>query len=151
MAVERGHIPTNPTHGVAPVRPIDAPPRFLAPDEIGGLADAVGARWTGMVWLLATVGPRLGECVRLNVDDVDVTRRRLLIRQSKSGRPREAPIPSPVLGMLDLTTPGPCSVQLLGQEWAGTTGVRGFSIPHGRRWAGRSCASTTWGTLPRAL
>lgn len=107
VAVERGIIPANPTAGVSPGRPVEQPPRFLTPDEISQLAEAVGERWAGMVWLLATVGPRLGECVRLDVDDVDAARRRLLIRQSKSGRPREAPIPTPVLEMLDLTTSGP--------------------------------------------
>lgn len=107
VAVEHGCIPANPAGGVTPGRPVEAPPRFLTPEEVGQLAEAVGERWAGMVWLLATVGPRLGECVRLDVEDVDVARRRVLIRQSKSGRPREAPITAAVLGILTLDASGP--------------------------------------------
>ena len=52
-------------------------------------------------------GVRLGECRRLDVGDVDVSRARVVVRKAKSGRGREVPVTSAVLSMLDLSTPGP--------------------------------------------
>lgn len=74
---------------------------FLDVGEVRRLAGAAG-RYGPMVWLLATTGVRIGECVRLQVGDVDVGRARLRVRQSKAGRPRDVPIPASVLAMLEV-------------------------------------------------
>lgn len=92
--VELGKVSVGTTH--------ERPSVFLTVAQVSKLAGAVGARYAPMVWLLATTGVRIGECVRLLVGDVDVERSRLRVRRAKGGRPREAPIPASVLAMLDL-------------------------------------------------
>lgn len=76
------------------------PARFVTAGELAAIAQA--SREPTMIWLLGTTGVRIGECCRLVVGDVDAQRLRLVVRQSKSGRAREVPIPSKVLAMLDL-------------------------------------------------
>ncbi|AXE38383.1 Tyrosine recombinase XerD [Acidipropionibacterium virtanenii] len=57
------------------------------------------------MWLLGTTGLRIGEACALNVGDVDVVRRRLRVRRSKTGWGRDVPVPASVLAMLDLERP----------------------------------------------
>lgn len=83
--------------------------RFLTIEQLSALASASG-RYGPMVWLLGTTGVRIGECVRLDVADVDPVRRRLRVRRSKNGRGRDVPIPAEVLSMLDLDHDGPLFV-----------------------------------------
>ena len=88
---------------------------------------------------------RLEACA-LDVGDVAVKRRRLLVRTSKSGRPREVPVPPSVLGMLELGRP---------------RGVPLFTAPQGGRvsadnWRARVFASAAEaigrpGLTPHAL
>ncbi|MDO4717514.1 MAG: tyrosine-type recombinase/integrase [Propionibacteriaceae bacterium] len=101
VAVDRGEISANPAVGVSPGRGAVRLPTFLNLAQLQALAEATSTH-APMVWLLGTTGLRLGECRRLDVDDVDVARSRLLVRQAKSGRGREVPITAKVLAMLDL-------------------------------------------------
>lgn len=101
VAVDRGALQANPAANVTPGRGAVRLPIFLTIPRLQALAEATGPH-APMVWLLGTTGLRLGECRRLDVEDVDVARSRLLVKRAKSGRGREVPITAPVLAMLDL-------------------------------------------------
>lgn len=75
--------------------------RYLTAPELLRLAACRPGAET-MILLLGTTGLRVGECVALNVGDVDVRRRRVRVRTAKSGCGRDVPVPQFVLDMLDL-------------------------------------------------
>ena len=87
-AHEDGVIATNPAAGVRPIvaRP-DAEPieqtraRALTADEIERLLDALPPRWRLLVRLLAETGLTVSEAIALRWSDVDLGRRRVLVRR----------------------------------------------------------------------
>lgn len=102
IAVGRGDLKVNPCSTVRPGRELARDGRFLEVDQLARLARATGGHWAPMIWLLGSTGVRIGECCALLVGDVDAKRRRLRIRRSKNGHPRDAPLSAMVLAMLDL-------------------------------------------------
>lgn len=74
-------------------------PRYLKPVEVERLLLAIdrklptGRRDYAAITLLLGTGLRAGECLRLMLEDIDWRSRFLRVRRSKSGRPREVPIP----------------------------------------------------------
>lgn len=99
---ERSLLAGNPCRQVR-LAPIERrPPRFLEDHEIQEVlklaADA--GIWAEVALALAT-GLRLSEMVRLRWEDVDFHRRCLLVRRSKSRRPRVVPLSSLALRALE--------------------------------------------------
>lgn len=106
IGVTIGAVVRNPCDGARVGKDRTREARFLTVAELQTLAYHAGS-YGPMVWLLGTTGLRLGECVALDVSDVAVKRGRLRVRRAKSGRGRDVPVPVSVLGMLDLSAPGP--------------------------------------------
>ena len=107
IAIKTGALVEDPTAGVSVRRRTRHDPIYLTVAELGRLATAAGEH-EAMVWLLGTTGVRIGECVALDVPDITTGRKpRLRVRQSKSGRGRDVPIPLRVLARLDLDHEGP--------------------------------------------
>ena len=94
----------NPCVGVKVPKEKRREARWLTPEDLEKLAVACVGYET-LVRTLGTTGLRIGEACALNVGDVDRKRGRLRVRQSKSGRGRDVPIPAKVLAQLDLKRP----------------------------------------------
>lgn len=105
VAIRLGMITKDPTEGVTTGRLTKTEPRFLDVDELRDLAAAAG-RDRALVMLLGTTGLRIGEACALEVGDVDVKRGRLRVRRSKTGVPRDVPIPKSVLALLEVKDRG---------------------------------------------
>lgn len=91
----------NPCRDVKLRKPMEVLPRFLDVDEIAVVlltARACGI-WPEVCLALAT-GLRMGELARLCWPDVDLERRCLTVRRSKSRRPRIVPLSEPALKAL---------------------------------------------------
>lgn len=101
IGVASGALDRNPCEDVKIPKERRREGRFLSAEQVGQLARA-DAHTPALIWLLATTGLRIGEAVALNVGDVDVKRRRLRVRRSKSGVGRDVPVPPKVLAMLDI-------------------------------------------------
>lgn len=98
----------NPCEGVRVRQEQKREPRFLSMDELYEVAEKAGEHYAPMVLFLGTAGVRIGECVALDVRDVDKERGRVRVWKSrkrkatKGSRARDVPIPAPVLDMLSL-------------------------------------------------
>lgn len=102
IGVERGLVDRNAADGVR----VPPQPRregiFLDLDQLRSLADAAGG-YGPMVWLLGTVGLRVGEACSLDVGDVQPDQHRLRVHRSKTGRGRDVSVPLTVMAMLPLS------------------------------------------------
>jgi integrase/recombinase XerD len=83
-------------------------PYLYSADDITALMAAAGslngaqrrAAYRALIGLLAVTGIRIGEAIRLDDEDIDDDSGTLLIRQSKSGRPRTVPLhPTTIAGL----------------------------------------------------
>lgn len=101
IGVAMGALDTNPAEQLKVAKEVRREAVFLSVAQVRELADAAGDS-APMVWLLATTGLRVGECIALDVGDVDTRRRRLRVHRAKSGRGRDVPVPASVLAMLPL-------------------------------------------------
>lgn len=97
-AVSRRHLLVDPTAGLV-LRATAAPlGRVLSLGEAEALltapdpGTAVGLRDLAVLETLYGTGLRVGECQRLDLDDVDLRQGTLLVRRGKGGKPRLAPI-----------------------------------------------------------
>jgi len=91
--VKRGMLAANPCDQIRLKRPEQQLPRWLNEKEIATvlkLAETLGI-WVEVCIALST-GLRLSELIRLEWLDVDLDRRMLTVRKSKSGRPRVIPL-----------------------------------------------------------
>ena len=92
----RGYLEKNPLAGVGGPKLGRRLPRYLTVDEVFALLNAAndaspfGLRDRAILELLYGSGIRLGELVALNVDDVDLQRRELWVREGKGGEERIA-------------------------------------------------------------
>lgn len=102
VAVQARAADSNPCDGVKVGKGTKRDPHFLDIKGVEKVAAECGD-YEPMVWLLATCGLRISECCNLNVGDVTARTRRLRVRESKNGEPRDVPIPKTVLAKLDLT------------------------------------------------
>jgi len=99
--VRRGLLSANPCRDVRLAPLEEQLPRYLNDDEIEQvlrIANAAGI-WPEVCLALST-GLRLSEMIRLTWADVDVERRSLTVRRSKSRRPRTVPLARSALAAL---------------------------------------------------
>lgn len=80
--VAEGRLATNPAVGINLPRGKKRPHLFLTVEQVRTLAGTIEAHYSGLVWLLATTGLRMGEACELRVRDVDFARRRLNVARS---------------------------------------------------------------------
>jgi len=101
-----------PPTGLLPARTHRATPYLYSDAEIAALMAATGelrsplraATFETLVGLLAVTGLRIGEALRLDRDDVDLTDGVLRIRETKFGKSREVPLhPSTVQALAAYT------------------------------------------------
>ena len=116
LAILDGYLRTDPTAGIARPRPGKPLLRLLTWDALDSLAGD-----DPLLWMLGTVGLRIGEAAGLKVGDVHgdrihihrqvtVTSAGLRTGPPKHGSAREVPVPKFVLDMLPLEGRGP-------EEW----------------------------------
>jgi integrase len=86
-----------PAAELLPRRPLRASPYLYSDADIAALMAATGslrtplrrATFATLIGLLAVTGMRVGEAIALNRGDVDLTARRLVVRNGKFGKTRE--------------------------------------------------------------
>jgi integrase len=81
-AVQAGLITRSPCHNITLPQVTGTEMRFLSPDEIGRLADAIDPRYRAMVVTAAYTGCRFGELSALDLDHYDPERRLIRIERS---------------------------------------------------------------------
>lgn len=81
MAVRDGIVKSNPAKGVTLPRKAKARKVYLSWEQLSAFANECGDN-APIVWLLGTVGLRWGELAGLQVQDVDVLRRRITVRRN---------------------------------------------------------------------
>ncbi len=90
-AVQAGLIVRSPCHNITLPRVEASEMRFLSPDEIGHLADAIDSRYRAMVLTAAYTGCRFGEIAALDIDHYDPDRRTHPDRTVAERSPRPPP------------------------------------------------------------
>lgn len=81
MAVRDGIVKSNPAKGVTLPRKAKARKVYLSWEQLSAFSEECGDN-APIVWLLGTVGLRWGELAGLQVQDVDVLRRRISVRRN---------------------------------------------------------------------
>ncbi len=92
VAIRLGFARTNPCRGVALPRVEEKPVRWLAAAEIDALVAAMPEHMRAIVALIAETGLRGAEARALLWSDVTPDSSSVLVRESKSGRPRVVPL-----------------------------------------------------------
>jgi integrase len=89
LAVDDGRLPSNPAQRLKLPKKIKSAKRYLSHDQVAALALAVGARPHGrelgydvLILLMSYCGLRWGELSGLRIEDLDLTRARLQVRQT---------------------------------------------------------------------
>lgn len=126
-AQRRWHwLPVNPAREVERAREAPAPERYLSAEEVERLTAACwesrDRRLAPMVTVALATGARASELMRMRWRDVDLTARRWVIPQAKSGQPRTVPLaPQAVDALREV-------VRVVGVEYVWTpAGVSGAS------------------------
>ena len=99
--LDRGVLTADPCRSIR-LAPLEQKlPRYLKPDELTTVLRIARERgiWPEVCLALCT-GLRLGELIRLQWSDVDLARRVLVVRKSKSRRPRSVPLSATALEAL---------------------------------------------------
>lgn len=81
-AVDAGLIPNNPAERVALPRIVAHEMRFLTPNEVNMLADAIDPRYRAFVVVAAYSGLRFGELAALRVERIDFLRCRIFVSET---------------------------------------------------------------------
>ncbi|MBX6773147.1 MAG: tyrosine-type recombinase/integrase [Chloroflexi bacterium] len=95
---ERGVISENPAAGIAKVKVPKRIPKTLSDEEVARLLEQpdlttfVGERDYVMMLVFLDTGMRMGEILNLKLNDIDFSRRRIVIREAKDAEEREVPI-----------------------------------------------------------
>ncbi len=95
VAIKKKQATKNPCHEVELVKGEKPRKRFLYPEEeeqLMGVLVGTLAHLKDMVRLAIYTGLRQGELLKLAVDDVDLVKRELVLRETKSGVGREVPL-----------------------------------------------------------
>ena len=114
FAVKAKHLPANPADGLELPRLPETEQRYLTHEQVHRLAVASG-RLRTLVLVLGYCGLRFGEAAALRVADVDVSKRRILVRRSvtyvrktglvegstKNHKARTVPVPEFVARLLE--------------------------------------------------
>ncbi|QUD82106.1 site-specific integrase [Gordonia polyisoprenivorans] len=82
LAVEDRRLPRNPCQGVKPPRREHSARAYLTHQQVDQLATAVGERYRPVILFLGYTGLRYGEMAALRVENFDMLRRRVNVRQS---------------------------------------------------------------------
>jgi integrase len=138
MAVKDRRIEVNPALGVdLPSLPMKGRHQYLTPGQVKALAEASGD-YASLILTLGFCGLRWGEAIALQVQDVDVLRRRIHIRRNlsevhgkmvdstpKTNAVRWVPMPAPVFDAVEPLLDGRAPNDLL------FTTPGGYVIRHG--------------------
>ncbi|KZM73539.1 site-specific tyrosine recombinase XerD [Nocardia terpenica] len=108
FAAAEGITAGNVAHAVKPPTPARRLPKALPYDQVSRLLEAAGGSGEGprgvrdraMLELLYSTGARISEVVGLDVDDIDVGERAVVLH-GKGGKQRMVPIGRPALSALD--------------------------------------------------
>lgn len=102
LAVDAGHLESNPCHRVKRLRHDNSRTRFLSDEEEASLLEALAGKepLRSIVLLALHTGMRRGEIISLRWDEVDFTRRLIHVTQTKTGRNRMVPMNQDVLEIL---------------------------------------------------
>ena len=93
LAVERGYATANPVKGLRRPKEPKHPVPFISSSDVDRLlAAAADPLFRALLRVLADCGMRRSEAIRLEWRDVYLDRPALVVRQSKSGAPREIPL-----------------------------------------------------------
>lgn len=161
LAVRDGRIARNPAAGVKLPRAARPEKRYLTHDQVHALAAEAG-RYRVAVLVLAYAGLRFGELVALRVGDLDLLRRRAVVRESvtavgsklvvgtpKTHQQREVPLPGFVAEALAVEVAGRAADALV------FPAPRGGYLRNGvfrRHWFdGAACAVGLDGLTPHEL
>ena len=89
-----GLVEKNPVSRVTKPKYENALPRVLTKLEYRALRDACRSdrRMSAVVEILLQTGVRISELASMQVEDVEITKKTLLVRQSESGKPRIVPL-----------------------------------------------------------
>ncbi|NMO00248.1 site-specific tyrosine recombinase XerD [Gordonia sp. TBRC 11910] len=103
FAVIENVVVTDVAHAVSPPRPARRLPKALSIDEVTAILDAAGDSETprglrdrALLELLYSCGARISEVVDLDVDDLDIAHRSVLLR-GKGGKERIVPVGRPAV------------------------------------------------------
>ncbi|GAA4662836.1 site-specific tyrosine recombinase XerD [Gordonia humi] len=107
FAAAEGVVADDVAHAVRPPRPAQRLPKSLPVDDVLKILDAAGQsegpralRDRALLELLYSCGARISEVVGLDVDDIDVEHRAVVLR-GKGGKERIVPVGRPALAALD--------------------------------------------------
>ncbi|MCI0342775.1 MAG: site-specific integrase [Planctomycetales bacterium] len=126
-AVERSHARENPTRDVKRAREALKPVPFLSSEDVARLAACAAPEYRDAILLAGDTGLRRGELVALTWRDVDLGRAEIVVRRSKSGKPRTVPLTARALatlrrlldarGSVPMFDGGPVLPDLAAQPW----------------------------------
>ncbi|GED97753.1 site-specific tyrosine recombinase XerD [Gordonia crocea] len=106
FAVAEGMAADDPARAVRPPKPAQRLPKALSVDEVGAILACVGGdeprglRDRALLELLYSCGARITEVVSLDVDDLDLEHRTVLLR-GKGGKQRLVPIGGPAVDAVE--------------------------------------------------
>ncbi|WP_415040960.1 site-specific tyrosine recombinase XerD [Gordonia sp. (in: high G+C Gram-positive bacteria)] len=102
FAVAEGIAEVDAAHGVRPPKPAQRLPKALTVDEVGAILanaggdDPRGLRDSALLELLYSCGARISEVTSLDIDDLDLDHRTVLLR-GKGGKQRLVPVGGPAV------------------------------------------------------
>lgn len=108
FAAAEGQTPVDVSRTVKPPTPGRRLPKALTVEQVSAILDAVGGDADGarglrdraLLELLYSTGARISEAVGLDIDDIDLGSRAVLLR-GKGGKQRVVPVGGPALSALD--------------------------------------------------
>jgi integrase len=158
-ASSRGLARGNPVAGVKRAREELRPVPFIAAEDVRRIESRTPDAFRAFVALAGETGARRGELAALTWQDVHLARRRIVIRRSKSKRPRECPLTAHAVATVEGLLAARAAIPMAGEDlvfaglaaavlskqfpgWAkaaGFPGLRFHDLRHG--WASRLAAA----------
>jgi integrase len=134
-AVESGLLPRSPCRGIRLPRQQAQEMRFLTPEEIQALADAIDPHYRTLILLVAYTGLRFGEAAGLRLEDLNLLGRTLTVTHTLSEVQGRLALTEPKTraARRQIALPAPIA-DLLGQHLAEHPAVDGyvFTTPEGQ-------------------
>ena len=91
-ALREGILSRNPVGAVRSLRVKKAERGVFSPGEVSRLIRAAEGEWVTLIMLAYFTGQRLGDCVKLGWQDIDVSEGRIVFQQQKTGKRVVVPI-----------------------------------------------------------